>query len=1006
MSFETYMEQPDVRLMAYVYISGIPDVFSNVPQPARWPTLETGRSWSETLIWFRPPGNTGGESSKFDVPSARADWQAGLSVSGRVNLAFTIDPGGKTGRWIDLMLPTSRTNYYLSRDAVVAPSQTNLQFLDVTGLSLSDLLYGGRETVEIAAPPDAAAGTAVVRRGKYGSPAQWYDLTRESEVTFGGPTLLSTAPQTWAGRTVEVWLAACQVDNAGALVPLDTAPKGDNSWQLFRGVISEVAFKGGDTAVVFTAQDVSQLMRSPVLRNPKRYTPGPAKPPTRHGGWVYLEPDGPSIIEYEAGEYFTTRAEAVTGGAVTVGAGDLDLLATGGYLQDSGMLDSDGGALVETSQLATALVSDLNDRFAVHANFFVLFNWGWGEPAGIPENPRTIAIQVGLVDGGTISNVKNEFRFKFASARRRHLSVLPALGATEDVLIPTESGGGATGLFGTYSLMQEGAPAYYLAPGSTRLYYTGVPLPDSVLDLPPRNQGTQSLTGDVDPVFVRLGKVEIVAVDFYDGEHGSLRGASDARFAKVVTNGRSRLGTGRPGPITGLSHGAAWSVAAGDLSDSKSEMVVGLGFERHDMMDVLLWLASSNGDAHSPVDEHNVLPWGYGAALDVDVLDKGSFSRVSLQSRAQARGWWIESRQELRDLFGLVGRAYGIAFVPMVSDSDLRYRIHAVYLLPPPASVDADATLDASWHNTQQSPVGSERNARLVINRLEFQFDFDPLEKKYLGSNNSFTDEVSESLYGSSAARRISLPWVREGPVAQSLMRTVADWTFGEYGRPAARYTMKVYKPQALVVSVADYVAVTHPTVPNWRDGGLGLTDVVMQIESAEYELGPDMDGWATYQLIWRNSAGVRLYPYAPTLRLVESADGGTKRFRVRRNLADGGFSPTDEKDIGYYARAATEQWSVKLYLEHDETVYSGLVVDHLDTEEDEDGSGVIGFTTVPAAGLLADLQSVIVEFQPWTTEALPGYPEPQATAQRYHAFLARDSDLLLDASTPARRWR
>ena len=294
--FRTYMQQPDVRLFAYAYVSGIPDVFANVPQPTRWTDLGTDRVWSETMIWFRPPGSQTGEASRFTVPSARVDWQSGLSVSGSLSLAFSVDPAGQAGRWVDLMLPTDRVNYYLARDNAVSPSQTNLEFADVGSLALGDYLYGGLETVRIASTPDTAANTAVVQRARFDSRSLWYDLARESEVTWGGPTVLSSAPQTWAGRTVEVWVAACGVDSTGALAPIDTAPQGSYSWQLFRGEVTEVSWHAGDTAVVLRCQDISQTMKAPVVRRPKRYRPGPSTPAPAGCGWTYLEPGGVSLV--------------------------------------------------------------------------------------------------------------------------------------------------------------------------------------------------------------------------------------------------------------------------------------------------------------------------------------------------------------------------------------------------------------------------------------------------------------------------------------------------------------------------------------------------------------------------------------------------------------------------------------------------------------------------------------------------------------------------------------
>ena len=88
------------------------------------------------------------------------------------------------------------------------------------------------------------------------------------------------------------------------------------------------------------------------------------------------------------------------------------------------------------------------------------------------------------------------------------------------------------------------------------------------------------------------------------------------------------------------------------------------------------------------------------------------------------------------------------------------------------------------------------------------------------------------------------------------------------------------------------------------------------------------------------------------------------------------------------------------LYLEYDETVYTGLVIDYVDTD-----ARVVGFKTRATAALRADMEHVIVAFQPWSTAALPGNNPPSATSQRYHAYLS-DAELLLDADTPARRWR
>lgn len=961
MAFADYIARAEGELafFAYVYVGGLGPVFSNVPQPAEWTDLGAGRTWSRTFTYFRPGGGRGLDST-LDVIESEVDYDTAVVSSGQMTLEFQIDPEAGTGGWIDLLLPSASaglpiniTRRALDLDPtsdtlgrrVIRPGDDTLVVLQTAGIAVGEVWHMGAEAVSILAV-DAPTRTLKVERGYFGSARGWYGVpTGSTRTLLGGLPEMTDWPETLRGRNVEVWLEACWVDAAGAVRPLSSAPKGDHSRQMFRGVVWDHSWGDDYSSLRLVCHSIMQALDRPVLTRQRVYRVGPHFSALGHGS-VWVDPDGLHLVEYHGGSR----------GAQ--GNGIVDVTTV------SSPIDWTGGRLTYASELLQTVADELGGKFNNGAGDRYVFQSRLVEADG----GLFAELRTQKWNGVALVNIEDELTLKLGSANDPAHSVLGALGLPpgQDFVLPPTT---------RWIRFPEPLPDYTIGRTSSRIYYTG-PSAVDLFDDPPRGQGITGAEGN----FLRVDKSHVIEGRFRDPETGAVLTDGSDTYLEVLNS--SACATRAP-----MSYTCRSSALEDDQADQPGNLYLGLGVERGvDLLLALRVLACSSGDDRFPVHPTNLLPEGFGAGLDpTATFDHESFDRCSEAVGAVSGGWFLEAKATLRELFELIGLAYGIGFVPRSTSRypDNGYVIAAVLVDPVPLGTTPDYTVDDDWtKSTSEAPV-PDRSERRVRNQLVFEYSWSPTERKFLVTDNSFRHAASMQKYGPSEPLRVRLPWLHElGDVRLALER-VAMGVFARYASPVCTIEVPVYRPEVWNVDHEDLIALTHPFLPDYRQGGIGLSAELTQVQRIERHLSPGSETWGKLTLLWRAASNYRYAAYVPCLAVLENTTGTT--YLVAQDEGEGGFSdPADSrKDIDHYALAATQGWWVRI---SDEGADSSYVIRQVTAVD-------VAAHTITLTGPAVTIGTrTIVEFA-----ADDDVGVTLADGQREHVFFADDLLLTVD---------
>lgn len=940
--YETYLDRDSVCFVYYATISGIGYVFANFDQPAAWTDLGD-RTWDKSFMHFRDPSS--GKLSTFDTISEELDLIEGITTSGQVELEMFMDPQNTADTWRKLMVPDGsasqpRDMYYTDPTVPVWPSRQSMylqRIAAVSGNSLTsqDLLYSGRETMRVRLTPSTT--DVLFDRGAFDSEPQWFG--RQSVNDTVGAKSLYTWPQQWKGRVVSLWRVACNVGSAGERVPISATVDGSHNQEVFRGEIYNQSLPGGESTVRFMCQSLDQLFERPVVSRARSYRPGP--PDGNAQGFVYVEAGGVSLIEYDLGTSWPAIFSLNTTDAGKV----IDLTRSGGAL--------DGGGLFTARQVIGAIVEELNTATRSDSGSLG-FRYEWAEfedtmtsvtdrgDAGWSLGFRVRGDGIG---GGPLTTnrqiILGSVTLRLGSAVNPEKSLLWALGATKDVVIApgTDNHADNPQLWSSV-LLDKPVPHYFFGAGSTRLYYHDletVPYDSNIAvrqGNPPVYQGSANRDGTVDFPRIRFGDKEVMEVQFRR-EGGSNPLFYDTTFteftyAKVLQRGMTPKNAEAKHAI----------VKAGEVDKASNQITLGLLFDNHELMDVLLWCAISNGDTltvypWTPGSEFNKLPAGMGAGIPDSYVDVAAFDRIQRTKHPIADGLWIEGSTTLRQLMGMVGAVYGLTFIPTQVASTSRrlggrFQLSVVEDMPVTASEEPVAVIDSGWYNSTQNPVVLDRNEREIINAVEYEFAYDPMQKAYTAKSNTIRNIESIANFGESRKVKLQMPWIQNFGGAASAALSADNAFVRTMGQPHVIITIPFILTSGWKVRLNNTVALTHAFLLDFKSGGQGLTKEPMKVIGRSESMGPSAGTHGTLKLVWRPDVVVR--EYVPNLRLTE--DLGSNEYRVATDMNEGGFSdPSDAKgDIDHYAASATSPgWFVVAEVPGDASTQNSLRVTAID---------------------------------------------------------------------------
>jgi hypothetical protein len=891
-TFNQLLADREVTPAFYVTIAGLPLVFADFDQPAHW-TLPAGMAWSRTLVPFHKSGEAAYQSFLQAVSEA-ADWRTGMPISGNLDLQFLVDEDDPDDTWLNLVVPKGRNTWFMDGHHVHRPSDTLWRMISTTSLEGEILAPGtivhcGIGCAEVEAVLSAeqfadGGGPGIkVAPNQFGSYFDWRgSVGFERGTPRGGNVQVTSWPKVWARRQVSVWVELCGRDRRGNRVALSESFKqyeGGAGREIFIGECATApVWHANEPAVTLLCQDLTQPLSRTLITRARKYKPGPMR---RGMGSVFVEREGPCLIEV------VVEAPWEGGGALAARR-VIDLTDP-----DYGW---DWSSIIPGDELIRRIEAALNALGGMYVGSLI---WEVSSDAGgVDDETRRPKLRLGVAHrravGMTtrIASILVPVKVLVKTATESNRAILRALGCEDDLVFdpPSETALDPPIPY-VYAFGSEEIPHYYFAPGNTRLYYHGGPVDNQLCDDPPHSQGTFSATGRPDGVYIRFGEHEVLEVAFRRewAGGGVLVDYLDEKYAQVKR--RQLMGAKLPVSIP-------WD----EFEDEQHEIVVGLGFFNHDLHYVLKCLLVSNGDRltggpwDDPMNAYNVLPQGFGAEVPANLIHDGSFELSRLNSwQPRAYALWIEQALTARELLAEVAVACGVNFL---SRWDGARRKLGVVKMQPPTEVNPVLDLDDSWVDDAQTPVQADYDEMGIRNRIAFEYDYDPLEDKFHGIDNTFLDMNSIANYGTSDPIDMRVRWL--GSLGDSLAQLsgVAAALFRRYADPIVGYQVTFMRPEGWKAIPGDYVNVTKSRVPNFRDGGLGLTNVPMRVESISNEYGPEPK-FGEMRLAWFENR--QAIPWSPCIRLKSVLDNGW--YSVYRQGQVGDFTAREDgrSDLDFF---------------------------------------------------------------------------------------------------------
>lgn len=889
-TFEQVLAERDVHLAFYCTIAGLPYVFADFDQPGHW-SIPSGMTWSRTLVPF--VDETERMESSLESFSEQVDWKTGMVETGHLDLDFRVDEDDPDDVWLNLVAPTTRNTWLVDGTHVYSPSMNLWLLLSTSSLQgnvieVGNVVHSGIGCAEVLETGLGPGRGIKVELNKFDSYFDWRgSYGRVQGAPQPGDVEVTDWPKVWRRRRVSVWVELCYRDRNGYRVPIsDSYKQVDGAGrEIFPGVVSTApVWHPGDPMVTVMCQDATQYLESSIVKRSRKYRPGPA---TLGMGSCYVERSGPCLVEVS----FTNPV--TTGETVHV----FDLTNTA----STGLAESFVGRKT-ADEVAAVIVELLEHWFGGTPGYL------WTASPESPEPPEEIpegfeterskyrfGVAFKEADGDTRQHLFT-VRFNVKTAQEPDRSIFPALGIEEDLVFQgvddLSSAPYGPPVPYTYETGSEPIPHVYFARGNNRLYYHGKLVPNGWSHDPPVSQGTFDQNGAPDWCYVRFGEHEIMKVQFRDPVSGQLYFDTDPLvdpYMKILE--REKMG----GQL-------AVSVPVDEIEGEEHQIVLGLGFFDHDLRDVMLQLLVSNGDPATggpwddPVNLYNVLPQGFGAEMPPSLVDLDSFELTRLNStQPKAYGLWIEQSLTMRELLAEIAVATGVNFVLRWAGA---YRKLGAVRVEPAAGTDPVAVIDDSWVDDVNHPVEPNYDELEVGNNILFEYDYDPLQDKFHGVNNSFVDANSIANYGLSRPIEMRVRWVSSIGDADGQLAGIAAAMFRRFADPLIGYKITYVRPEGWLLVPGDEVDVTKSRLVNYREGGLGLTNAPMRVEHHENHYGTQETFGIVKVSWWERRSAI---PWSPCIRLKSLVSGST--YLTYRRGEAGAFTPYEDgrEDVEFF---------------------------------------------------------------------------------------------------------
>lgn len=764
MAWADRLSDPSVTMYYYLLVEGIPQVFTSTALPSGWFT--GGRSQVQMLDVSRG----------INVPGQQLNRKAGAASP--TSMQFTLGPDGLDGALRLLFAPAKAGRKTALLTVTFSWTEAARIYVDDnTGWVNGDYVYIGPETLQINGT-GVDAGRDYLSLAGAGSRGLFLSEPYQFTVDLAlhqGTREMANHPALWEGRHVRLYAGFCNA--AGQ--PLDTALGGDDTQEIWRGVINGlVPFENYKTWQM-SCQSIDSILNTEI---------GAYMPKGRLHEAFKTAPN----------EWSNKVLEFVSG-ALYISSGQNKVYIT---LSTPGPVHLKASATVSTgisysymSAIAAALDSALTSAGAP-ATFEV-----WPEWQGSADDPDNQ--QWGF-------KIQSDTAYEDLFLNNPPDSILRCIGFTQDVVYPTEAEFDATYFYWTF-LCNMKPPACYYGITATEFYVYAENTPDRVT-WPSSGFAVIEGSNGKSEVIKYTGKTTIAAEPEVIKLTGVTRGACGTTPVTIVVEMGDKEGAHHYAPLGGRAPEVRWCI----------------GFEDETLTDILLKCAVSTGSSglrDATFDDGAFIDYS-GGAFSVDHFDTVRFAEVGnhLSNHYGLRNIIISKPMRLIDMMGKELAAMGWTLLSRQTADGYQITVDRVTdpLLLSIHTLGESDIVPETW------PVIKNSLAQ-IVNRVEMSLLWDTAKEEFVKPEYVLNALDSQINYKVANTIKVEVKGMQESiDSSYHAAQTIGTRLLAQFAR---RYEIiKVgVKKSGWIYRPGQQVSVSLSYMPN-SDGTVGWVDVPMII--------------------------------------------------------------------------------------------------------------------------------------------------------------------------------
>ena len=850
MTFASRLTQPDLSLIFYVTISGLPYVWSTRSLPSTWGTTKVTidgetYNWSKRLIL----------PDEMDVYVEAEPW-AGVGSVGSLSFGVRLPGNESKDASSDPMMSILASSIHRGNAAVLiedlSPTGTTAYVDDTTGWDASGTIYLATETMTYSAK--SALTFTGLTRGRWGSMARSSWASYESiEETGSGGAYLADHPLRFAGRLVRLWIGTGEMRD-GVFVPYSSTVQGTEDREIYAGYISAWDYSDDLLSIEIETQSLDAVLSREVARHLPKGDVG-----IHSGHIIFVCPDNWRVPFSWVGagpDYLYMMSPILT----TDGSTEI----TEGFYHITQLTEY----LARTMKAATDSISlGLDEHYHISINQDDDGTWKtWVEATSDSASPP-------------VGNWSAYSLWIHARWYGETNSIWRELGFSQNAYSgpPDESV-----LNAWWQVMSDrGVPAVRLPAGVANRWVPYSPLLDDFDSAP----GWTDDSGNTIDGFALIGE-EIVS---FSAVSSTTVLGNTVHYLEL--SGRGMMGT---------HHDELYIEAKGAETERETITQV-LAFPNVSAGRVLTYLLCSGSGTKGSNGTYDQGWRDCGAYVNEDVIDVSAMEKLSTEERHCCVIEATELREVIASEFTLI-QAYTL---PRYTT---RYQLTAKRFTSPNETAATDLTIDHTRISTRHEfrPRVSEDRIVNVIRATNLGYDHGTGDA---AENRTHRDGTSTATWGAAEPLDIDMRWVYDLREATDVIESATQQIYALFSRPMLDLEVALaYATDAWLTEIGDLVEISHDILPKMLSVGWGQTSLrgIVYSVCPQYRSLSEDTARGILRILCAGYSGQRFGYFAPSVR-VNAIDGSATVLTCDDHYWS---HEDDDKDVEYYAAS----YRVRLY--------------------------------------------------------------------------------------------